>query len=192
MIPQNMGNFKKNTFVNFSFSDDIQPAEKECLVKIARRHVVPSSTAKVFASAYQTLMAAPAPAAGLGATAREVQYINSIRPTVLFCFVCCCFNKIGSQTKLSFCCQPAMMACMDQTASLAAHARMEAAAAVSVDASVLEGGEGSTVRSPVCIFRVTIILRVHFPCGSNMSILFVLLVLQWYLHLLSHQILNID
>uniref|UniRef100_A0A3Q0RWE2 Tyrosine kinase with immunoglobulin-like and EGF-like domains 1 n=1 Tax=Amphilophus citrinellus TaxID=61819 RepID=A0A3Q0RWE2_AMPCI len=87
-----------------------------------------------------------------------------------------CSNHIGSQTMkfwfLLFCCQPAIMTCMDQTASLAANARMEESAAVSVDASVLEGGEDSTVRSLVGIFRVGLILRVSLPCGSDMYLFF--------------------
>lgn len=48
------------------------------------------------------------------------------------------------------------MACMGQTASLAANARMEASAAVSVDASVPEGGEDSTVIGLVGILTATV------------------------------------
>ncbi len=58
--------------MNLSFSDGLQPAEKECLAETASSHAAPSSTARGFASAYQTLTAAPAPAAGLGAAVRRV------------------------------------------------------------------------------------------------------------------------
>lgn len=60
------------------------------------------------------------------------------------------------------------MACMGQTAGLAADARTEASAAVSVDASVPEGGEDSTVRGLVGILTVTVICMFCF----TISILF--------------------
>lgn len=63
---------------------------------------------------------------------------------------------------LLFCCQPAIMACMGQTASLAANARTEASAAVSVDASVPEGGEDSTVIGLVGILTATVICMFFF------------------------------
>lgn len=61
------------------------------------------------------------------------------------------------------------MACMGQTASLAANARTEASAAVSVDASVPEGGEDSTVIGLVGILTATVICTVFF---LTISILF--------------------
>lgn len=58
--------------MNLSFSDGLQPAEKECLAETARSHATPRGTARGFDSAYQTLMVAPVPAAGLGAAVRGV------------------------------------------------------------------------------------------------------------------------
>lgn len=65
-----------NTFVNLSFCDGSQPAEKECLAEIVKSRAARSWTARGFASAYQTRTAAPVRAAGSGAAVRKVHHLN--------------------------------------------------------------------------------------------------------------------
>lgn len=121
-----------------AFSVFLQPAEKECLAGTANNHVALTWTARGFVFASQTPTAAPAPAAGLGLGVRHVSvrtrtsYLHALHVTYFFSL-----------------CQPALMTCMDQTASWAVNARMVAFASVSVDAHVPQGGEDKAVRNRV-------------------------------------------
>lgn len=86
---------------------------------------------------------------------------------------------------LLFCCQPAIMACMGQTASLAANARTEASAAVSVDASVPEGGEDSTVIGLVGILTATVICMFFFHYFNIICILLEILYIDQLCNLIK-------